>query len=369
MIMASKSYEKHPAHKDLYDALIKSLFLDKDDMDKVVAAMEEPNEEHVHDMSLDAEENIIDEMGNTDEQPDRKAAPNTDNAPKYDWFKQPPRPPTQDLKWNKCQVMDDHLEQTWFNDLVSAQKDPLTCDELMATPIDFPKFAKNRLKLDKITKADLVGPIYNILKATCQSSIELEYNMEEYYKALADRLDWENPEGDRCPFDLSKRLPLKGRPGHLTVASKYFFNNDLEYLKSIDSERMYTTSIIKMKAARYDLVAGRQLYKFKEGDFVNLHLNDIKDMLLLVVQHKLFHLDGEVNVDLALWALYVSLGSSSKGKWFKDVQTRHAHKRRSCIMMDWIDKHMLERRILRNLERLVGVRKLKMDYKLMQRTI
>ncbi|GJW23336.1 hypothetical protein Tco_0033958 [Tanacetum coccineum] len=41
----------------------------------------------------------------------------------------------------------------------------------------------------------------------------------------------------------------------------------------------------------------QQLYKFKEGDFVDLHLNDIEDMLLLAVQHKLFHLDGNVIVD------------------------------------------------------------------------
>ncbi|GKC08367.1 hypothetical protein Tco_0999977 [Tanacetum coccineum] len=41
----------------------------------------------------------------------------------------------------------------------------------------------------------------------------------------------------------------------------------------------------------------QQLYKFKEGDFVDLHLNEIEDMLLLVVQHKLFHLNGNVIVD------------------------------------------------------------------------
>ncbi|GKF46711.1 hypothetical protein Tco_0136513, partial [Tanacetum coccineum] len=46
--------------------------------------------------------------------------------------------------------------------------------------------------------------------------------------------------------------------------------------------------------------ADRQLYKFKEGDFVNLHLNDIEDMLLLIVQHKLFHLNSDVIVDLAV---------------------------------------------------------------------
>ncbi|GJR80779.1 hypothetical protein Tco_0151564 [Tanacetum coccineum] len=43
--------------------------------------------------------------------------------------------------------------------------------------------------------------------------------------------------------------------------------------------------------------ADRQFYKFKEGDFVDLHLNDIKDMLLLAVQHKLFHLTDSDIVD------------------------------------------------------------------------
>nr|GEX68524.1 hypothetical protein [Tanacetum cinerariifolium] len=133
---------------------------------------EEPDEERVHDVSIDAEENIVDEM-----------------------------------EWNTCQVVDDQPKQTWFNDLVSTQKDSLTFDEHMATLIDFSKFAKNRLKLDKITKEVLVGP------------------------ALSDQLDWANPEGDRCLFDLSKPLPLKGRPGHLTVRAEYFFNNNLEYLK------------------------------------------------------------------------------------------------------------------------------------------
>ncbi|GKD88964.1 hypothetical protein Tco_1364471 [Tanacetum coccineum] len=40
-------------------------------------------------------------------------------------------------------------------------------------------------------------------------------------------------------------------------------------------------------------------------------------------------------------------------------------KRRSGLMVDLIDKQMLERRIIRNLERLAGARKLKIDYQLM----
>ncbi|GJS37897.1 reverse transcriptase domain-containing protein [Tanacetum coccineum] len=44
----------------------------------------------------------------------------------------------------------------------------------------------------------------------------------------------------------------------------------------------------------------QQLYKFMKGDFQRLHLNDIEDMLLLVVQNKLFNLKGDVIVDLAV---------------------------------------------------------------------
>ncbi|GJS38055.1 hypothetical protein Tco_0536437 [Tanacetum coccineum] len=104
----------------------------------------------------------------------------------------------------------------------------------------------------------------------------------------SDNLDWNNPEGDCYSFDLSKPIPLQGPPGYQTVAADYFFNNDLEYLKTYDLEVSYTTSITKIKAARYEI---------KEGDFVDLHLNDIEDMLLLDVQHKLFHLNRSDIVD------------------------------------------------------------------------
>ncbi|GJX95906.1 hypothetical protein Tco_0964631 [Tanacetum coccineum] len=171
--------------------------------------------------------------------------------------------------------------------MVSTTNDPLTFDDLMATPIDF-------------------------------SNIELEYHFQECFNALTDMLSCNTLEGDRYPFDLSKPLPLQGHPGHLTVAASYFFNNDLEYLKSFDLERTYTMSITKAKAAQHEIEgiedmvptlwsptkvgADHQFYKFKEGNFMDLHLNDIKDMLLLVVQHKLFHLTDSdiVNFIVAL---------------------------------------------------------------------
>ncbi|GKE34965.1 hypothetical protein Tco_1454287, partial [Tanacetum coccineum] len=78
----------------------------------------------------------------------------------------------------------------------------------MSTPIDFSAFVMNRLKIENLTQETLVGPAYDLLKVTCKSFVELEYHFEEVYKAVNDRLDWNNPEGQAYPFDLNKPLPL-----------------------------------------------------------------------------------------------------------------------------------------------------------------
>ncbi|GJX87667.1 hypothetical protein Tco_0339681 [Tanacetum coccineum] len=123
---------------------------------------------------------------------------------------------------------------------------------------------------------------------------------------------------------------------HQKVLVDYFFNNDLKYLQREILTKTYTTSLTKTKAAQYDLLLKtwfqtfRVLLKspminmhfrvfligwinvspsmdmheacnphmmytlqetysgqFKEGDFPRLHINDIEDMLLLVVQNRL----------------------------------------------------------------------------------
>ncbi|GKA78525.1 hypothetical protein Tco_0785062 [Tanacetum coccineum] len=146
-------------------------------------------------------------------------------------------PPTPDLEWNKGNDVEVGPKQNWLNDLANAKKPPLTFNDLMSTPINFTAFAMNRLKRTKLTKADRVGLVYNLLKGTCKSYVELEYSIEEFYRALSDHLDWNNPEGNRCPYDLSKPLPLHESPGHLTVPADFFFNNDLKYLIAGNTKR------------------------------------------------------------------------------------------------------------------------------------
>nr|GFB45984.1 hypothetical protein [Tanacetum cinerariifolium] len=162
-----------------------------------------------------------------------------------------------------------------------------------------------------------------------------------------DQLDWVNPEGQQYPHNLLQPLPLiPDNRGHRVIPFEHFINNDLEYLRGGASSRKYTTSVTKTKAAdcghikwiedlvpramwiqepiNYDRHAlwGRRIiavtelkimkwhdykhldwisvrrdddkiYKFKKGHFKRLRIQDIKDMLLLLVQGKLSNLTVE----------------------------------------------------------------------------
>nr|GEU58324.1 hypothetical protein [Tanacetum cinerariifolium] len=262
--------------------------------------------------------------------------------------------------------------------------------------------------------------------------IKLEYNFQEYFNALTDKLDWNNLEGDRYPFDIFKPLPLQGPPGHRIIVDDYFFNNDLDFLNTSDPESVSMKKLHgyghleKIVVKRSD----QQLYKFKEGDFVDLHLNDIEDMLLLAVQHKLFHLDGSDIVDfivalrmftkslilkrrvedlqLGVESYQKKLNITKHQKTFLEIEFKEPYtplydpsrisvrdeihhrvldfhldynnempKRKwtavdrkiLSLMMELIDKQLREREIIKNLERLVGAKELEMDYKLMTRIV
>ncbi|GJX21327.1 retrovirus-related pol polyprotein from transposon TNT 1-94, partial [Tanacetum coccineum] len=320
MMMASKSYEKHLKHKVLYDALVKSLLVDENDMDQRVfdpsiqikrrhdnkdqdppintkkktkrrrtiesepskksltskesskgktppkasktdksVTAEESVEELIHEVAMNVEEpsnnnvvNDADQPQNDGEQPKKDDAQKKDNSI---WFKQPPRPETPDPEWNTDKATDE----------------------------------------GKLTKADLVGPVYMLLKRTCRSFIKLEYKFDQYYLALTDQLDRENSEGERCLYDLSKTLPLKGRPGIEDMILGLWSPVKVAYNKDVD-KRLGYGYLEEIVVRRAD----RKLYTFKEGDFKNLHLNDIKDMLILHVHNRLFNLEGKDIVDLVV---------------------------------------------------------------------
>nr|GEY28849.1 hypothetical protein [Tanacetum cinerariifolium] len=215
---------------------------------------------------------------------------------KKDWFKKSPRPETLDPDWNTVKTIDDTPEQSWFNEMVQAEKPSLTFDELMSTPIDFSEFSMNHLKLNKITREVLVGQVFNLLKGTCKSCVELEYNMEECYRALTDQLDWENPEGNKKRTYSSSITKTPAARAMINRKSKHEVVSTMRILSvvSVKIEKKSGYGYLEEIVVRR---ADQKLYKFKEGNFPDLHLNDIKDMLLLIAQNKLFNLDGNVIVD------------------------------------------------------------------------
>ncbi|GJS77611.1 hypothetical protein Tco_0727492 [Tanacetum coccineum] len=138
----------------------------------------EPIEEPIAEVIMD---DAGDDLVCDDDQPQATSKPKTSKTLNLEWFKQPPRPPTPDPEWNKRQVVLYQPAQPWFNQMVSASKDPLTFNDLMATPIDFSKYVLNGLKIENLTQDILLGPTFNLLKGMCTSSIELEYNFQECF--------------------------------------------------------------------------------------------------------------------------------------------------------------------------------------------
>ncbi|GJW88474.1 hypothetical protein Tco_0163814 [Tanacetum coccineum] len=164
-------------------------------------------------------------LGNDDEEPKEKV------ASKHDWFTKPTKlqkPTNPD--WNVGKTPQQGQSQSWLMTLASsADKPSKTFDELMSTPIDFSVYIMNGLKINNLTQETLLGPAFRLLKGTHSNYAELEYDFEECYKALLEKVDWENPEGGDYPFDLTKPLPLVMSRNYQKVPVDYFFNNDLKY--------------------------------------------------------------------------------------------------------------------------------------------
>ncbi|GJY96618.1 hypothetical protein Tco_0513528 [Tanacetum coccineum] len=168
--------------------------------------------------------------------------------------------------------------------------------------------------------------------------------------------------------------------------------------------------------------ADNALYRFKEGDFLRLQINDIEHMLLLVVQNRLINLSGD---DVSHFAIalrmftrslviqkrvkYLQLGVESYQKQINvtkpdttrpDLRKRHfdgtltrllsspeditknidmdylpkrrwstLEKKRDHFMIKDINKLLKERRMMRSLEKFVGGRLYGTDLRLLQRTI
>nr|GFB14818.1 hypothetical protein [Tanacetum cinerariifolium]GFB14856.1 hypothetical protein [Tanacetum cinerariifolium] len=168
------------------------------------------------------------------------------------WFSQPKRPPTPDRDWNKTWPAAQGNAQSWISALAKQTHARSSFNELLDTPIDFSNFIMNRLGVDTLTLELLAVLTYELMRGSCNSLTELEYHLEEVYKATTDQLDWVNPEGQQYPYNLLQPLPLiPDNRGRSVIPFDHFINNDLKYLWGGASSHKYTTSVTKTKAADY----------------------------------------------------------------------------------------------------------------------
>ncbi|GJY76838.1 hypothetical protein Tco_0481954 [Tanacetum coccineum] len=289
----------------------------------------------------------------------------------------------------------------------STDKSLKSFDELMSTPVDFFAYIMNGLKITNLTQETLLGPKFRLLKGTRTNYAKLEYDFKECYKALLEKLNWENTEGGDYPFNLTNPIPLVMSGNHQkTKASQY----DLPGIKDMVLNIWVPVKVAYDKQAlwgilhwreqrktfygyawgiesRHDVysmkripavtqvevirkhgygylkeivvrIADNDLYRFKEGDFLRLCINDIEDMLLLFS-------------DRTLTGIRTSLDDITKNIRIEYPPQRRwstLEKKKANIMIKAIDKKLKERRMLRSLEKFVGGRHYRTDLLLLQQT-
>nr|GEU39470.1 hypothetical protein [Tanacetum cinerariifolium] len=345
---------------------------------------------------------------------------------------------TQDLEetshqeFETCAADDQPIVEA-SHDLAKQLNSRSSFNELMDTPVDFLEFLMNRLKVYTLILELLAGPTYELMKGSCKSLVELEFFLE-----------------DTLPLIPNSR-------GRHVILFDHFINNDLEYLRGGASSLKYTTFVAKTKAADYghikwieDLVPRTiiiadtelqivewhnykhldwitvrrdddKLYKFKEGDFKRLCIQDIQDMLLLLrvedlqlgvesyqkklnltkldtyrsnlkrkeaytaynprgfiyqnkeKQNRLIRID-ELHkfCDGMLNDVRIALDDRLKSirmKYLPQAIWRKSDKERAAAMIQAIDKQLKMRRIMRSLEKFVGGILYEGDFRMLQRTI
>ncbi|GKD63544.1 hypothetical protein Tco_1305652 [Tanacetum coccineum] len=258
----NKSIDISDVQKNLYNALVEAYNIDKDLLSSYgdVIIIPTTREDKDKDEEPSAGSNQETKRRRSGKEAESSKEPTRDDLiparevqDERQWH--PPTFTTPDHEWHLTKTIFDLPPQHWITNLAQAAGTQSSFDEFMATPIDFSAFMRNRLKIDHLTQELLTGPTYDLIKGTCNSVAELEYHLEEVFKATNEQLDWNNPEGTPYPHNLSKPLPLiPNARGRLVIPFDNFINNDLEYLKGGSSSRKYTTSLTKTKAADYGQV-------------------------------------------------------------------------------------------------------------------
>nr|GEX24589.1 ribonuclease H [Tanacetum cinerariifolium] len=108
---------------------------------------------------------------------------------------------TKDLEEPTHQEFDTGAtEDQQISDLAWKDDSRTLFNELMDTPFDFSAFVLNRLKVDTLTPELLVGPIYELMKGSCKSLMQIMLVVKIHVAHLVVCNSWE--------IDLSKNIDI-----------------------------------------------------------------------------------------------------------------------------------------------------------------
>nr|GEU97626.1 monodehydroascorbate reductase [Tanacetum cinerariifolium] len=212
----------------------------------------------------------------------------------------------------------------------------------MATFIDW--FYKRR-GITELKPQDLEGPAFEIIKVFHPDVIHLQYQMEECHKLLTNSVD-----DPILRNNVSKPLPPGGPPGQVTIQSDFFFNKDLEYLRYGSKGSKPALSISKMKAAYYPNAGLEQMMMMRFNE-----IHKFSDGTLQQIDEALDYRVKEFRINRT------NPGLNTRFWTRKDVD-------RCKAFMFAIQRRLRTRRIFHNLGSFVGGRVREGDYRLLKRT-
>nr|GEV41814.1 retrovirus-related Pol polyprotein from transposon TNT 1-94 [Tanacetum cinerariifolium] len=332
-----------------------------------------------------------------------------------EWFSQQQTPPTLDRDWNKTLPAVEGIIQPWISELSKKADSRFSFSELMDTPLNFLNFLINRLKSSNIiwkksSKLQQISWTGSTLKYLRGGASSRKYTTSIMKMKAADygNIKWIE---DLVPRTMWIKEPIGYDKHALWGVSHwgrkrqqfYGFTVNRGSARDVYSKRRIIAvtklKIVEWHSYKYlDWITMRRdddnLYKFKEGIFKRLRIQDIEDMLLLLRRAEDLQLGVEsyqkklnltksntYRCDLKCKEAYTAYSNprgfiyQNKDKINRLMRIDELHKFSDGTLTDVrtaLDdrlKGIRMRRIMRSLEKFVGGRLYEGDFRMLQRTI
>ncbi|GKA21119.1 hypothetical protein Tco_0701108 [Tanacetum coccineum] len=355
----NKSIDRLHIQKNLYNALVESYNSDKD----IITLYGSKRRKFGKDAesskdSRSKEKKSSNTSKDASQSKHKSSSKSVHEVTKADWFKKPERPPTPDPDWSKRQQVDFRPPQAWISQAAHAEEPPTSFDEFNDTSFVFSAFVMNRLKIPNMTQEILV-----------------KYDQHAYLGT-----SYWGPKRQRFygyESNLTSSKDVYSRRRIIVVTRlKIMKMHDYGHLEEIkvhrDDHNLYTRIVIQRRVE--DLQLGVESYQKKlnltkpdtyRSNLRNktahtshsdphgmIYVDQLKRKRLIRTDELHKFNDGMLN------DVQTALHDIAAGKRMEYLPMRkwsNLDKKRARVMVQDIDKQNYQRRLMRNLEKFVGV--------------